>query len=123
MKKAILLVGHGSRRDEANAALFTLQEMIAKKQPQILVASAFLQFAEPTLTQAMSQLSDQSVEDVTVVPVFLYEGIHIKEDLPEMLSAEADRYPGIRIVLAPILGIDERMAEIVMDRVQAAPRN
>jgi sirohydrochlorin ferrochelatase len=65
-------------------------------------------------------MAGQGVDEVTVVPVFLYEGVHIKEDIPEILAREAAKRPHMRLVLAPVLGIDERMADIVWDRVQAA---
>ncbi|MDW7684106.1 MAG: CbiX/SirB N-terminal domain-containing protein [Bacillota bacterium] len=122
MKTAVLLFGHGSRRDEANDALVRLCGLVERKRPGTKIAHAFLQFAKPDLPAALEALSGQDIDEVTVVPIFLYEGIHIREDIPEILSAEADKHPQMRLVLAPVLGIDERMAEIVLDRVDAAPR-
>jgi len=122
MKQAVLLVGHGSRRKEANDALITLCGLVKRKRPNTLIAHCFLQFAAPDLPGALAGLSAQGVEEVTIVPIFLYEGIHIQEDIPELLGQEADKYPQMRLILAPVLGIDERMAEIVWDRVDAAPR-
>ena len=122
MKNAIMLVGHGSRRSEANDALLLLSELVEKKRPGTILAHAFLQFAQPDLAVALEALAGQGVEEVTIVPVFLYEGIHIKEDIPEVLEAEAKKHPQMRLILAPVLGIDERMAEIVLDRVDTAPK-
>ena len=122
MTQAILLVGHGSRRSEANDALLTLSSLVKNKRPDAILAHGFLQFAQPDLPTALAALANQGVEEVTIVPVFLYEGIHIKEDIPEVLAVEAEKHPQMRLILAPVLGIDERMAEIVIDRVNAAPR-
>jgi sirohydrochlorin ferrochelatase len=123
MKKAVLLVGHGSRRSEANDALLRLEELVKRKRPGTLVTHGFLQFAKPDLPEALARLDEDGVEQVTVVPVFLYEGVHIHEDIPEILSEEADKRPHMCLVMAPVLGIDERMAEIVLDRVDAAPQS
>lgn len=120
MKKAVLLVGHGSRRKEANEALVTLCELVSGKDRKTIIAHGFLQLADPGLPEALAELDGQGVDEVTVVPVFLYEGVHIKEDIPEILAREAAKRPNMRLVLAPVLGIDERMADIVWDRVQAA---
>lgn len=120
--KAVILVGHGSRRDEANDALIGLCKLVEKKRPASLITHAFLQFAKPSLEEAIENLAGQGIIEVTIVPVFLYEGIHIREDIPEILASEADKHPDMRLILAPVLGIDERMAEIVLDRVDAAPQ-
>lgn len=120
MKKAVLLVGHGSRRKEANEALVKLCDLVSGKDRKTTIAHGFLQFADPGLPDALAELDGQGVDEVTVVPVFLYEGVHIKEDIPEILAREAAKRPNMCLVLAPVLGIDERMADIVWDRVQAA---
>ncbi|MBS3897698.1 MAG: CbiX/SirB N-terminal domain-containing protein [Dethiobacter sp.] len=88
-----------------------------------MIAHGFLQFAEPALPAALARLAEAGVAEVTVMPVFLYEGIHIKEDIPQFLAEAAQEYPHIRLVVAPVLGIDERMAEIIWDRVDAAPQS
>ncbi|MBS4021047.1 MAG: CbiX/SirB N-terminal domain-containing protein [Dethiobacter sp.] len=120
MKKAILLVGHGSRRDEANKALERLCGLVGEKRGGAIVAHAYLQFAAPDLPAALGMLAATEVEEVIIVPVFLCEGVHIKEDIPAILAAEAAKYPHMRLVPAPVLGIDQRMAQIVWDRVDAA---
>lgn len=121
MKQAVLLVGHGSRKKEANDALLRLCDLVKSKRPSTNITHGFLQFAKPDLPGALAQLAAEGVEEVTIVPVFLYEGVHIQEDIPEVLTEEAEKYPDMRLILAPVLGIDERMADIVWDRVDAAP--
>jgi sirohydrochlorin cobaltochelatase len=122
MKKAVLLVGHGSRRNGANQALLQMVDMVALKRPGIMVAHAFLQFAQPDLPAALRELADKGVEEVIVVPIFLYEGVHIHEDIPQILAEEGKNLPGLRMRLAPVLGIDERMAQIVWERVDSVTK-
>lgn len=122
LKSAILLVGHGSRRSEANDALVKLRELVEWKRPGSKIAYCFLQFAKPNLREALAELDENHLEEITIVPVFLYDGIHIQEDIPAILAEEATARPHLRLVLAPVLGIDERMAEIIWDRVDAAPK-
>ncbi len=122
LKQAILLVGHGSRRSEANEELAKLREMVDRKRPGSKITYGFLQFAKPNLREALAELDDDELEEVTIVPVFLYDGIHMQEDIPAILAKETMERPHLRLVLAPVLGIDERMAEIIWDRVDAAPK-
>jgi sirohydrochlorin ferrochelatase len=121
MGKAVLLVGHGSRLQEANDALASLVSLVQMQRPEANVSYCFLQFAEPGISKALATLDDAGLSDVTVVPFFLYEGIHIREDIPEILAEVAAERPHMRIVLTPVLGIDERLADIVWDRVDAVP--
>jgi len=99
-----------------------LKEMVEWKRPGSKIAYGFLQFAKPDLREALALLDDGELEEVTIVPVFLYDGIHMQEDIPAILAAEAVDRPHLRLVLAPVMGIDERMAEIIWDRVDAAPK-
>lgn len=123
MKRAILLVGHGSRLAEANAALSGLSDLVQKtsKRDEIVV-HAYLQFAKPDPASVLELLAAQDVASVVVVPVFLYEGSHFREDIPELLEQARRLYPGMKFFLAPVLGVDARLAEIVWDRVGSALR-
>ncbi len=96
--------------------------MVDRKRPGSKITYGFLQFAKPNLREALAELDDDELEEVTIVPVFLYDGIHMQEDIPAILAEEAMERPHLRLVLAPVLGIDERMAEIIWDRVDAAPK-
>lgn len=121
-KEAVLLVGHGSRLPEANDSLGKLVSLVAGKRPGTKVTYAFMQFASPSLPAALQELACAGMQQVTVVPIFLYAGVHIREDLPQILSEAAEKFPDLRVILAPVLGIDERMADIVWERVDAAPQ-
>ncbi len=121
MKKAILLLGHGSRLEAANKSLTELCRLVEKKsQTEEIIAHAYLQFASPGLVEALDSLDARQVEEVIIVPVFLYEGVHFKEDILGFLEGEVKHRPHMRLLLAPILGFDDRMAEVILDRVSTA---
>ena len=123
MKKAVLLIGHGSRLVEANEALVRLCDLVTRKRPGTTIAHGFLQLAKPDIQEAFATLDEEGVEEVTVVPVFLYEGVHIREDIPAVLEQQAIKHPHMRLILAPVMGIDERIADIIWDRVDASPQS
>jgi len=52
------------------------------------------------------------------VPYFLFMGIHLKEDIPNMVAECAASFPGIRITMDEPLGVDERLADILVDRIK-----
>ncbi|NLP37062.1 MAG: hypothetical protein GX357_05390 [Firmicutes bacterium] len=54
----------------------------------------------------MNELKELGKTEITVVPVFLYNGIHIKEDLPVILAEVKATPPQLKIKLTAVLGID-----------------
>lgn len=118
MLEGVILLGHGSRRSEANQEIRNIAELVKAAGGNVMYETSFLQFGEPTLPQAIEKLVRSGVKKITVVPLLLVVGNHIKVDLPAMLSEQKKLYPETTLLLAPHLGADPRIAEIVKDRVK-----
>jgi sirohydrochlorin ferrochelatase len=121
MKEGIIILGHGSRREDANAEIRQFAQLLQEKNPKTDYQVAFLEFAEPSLNNAVAKLLQNSkLEKVIIMPLFLTMGTHIYRNIPDkILKIKAD-YPKIKFALAPHLGLDYRMMEIVQDRVKCA---
>jgi len=118
VKEAFVLLGHGSRRPEANQEILDIAEQVKARAGDGIYRASFFQFGEPGLVETIQQLARAGVEKITVVPLLLVTGNHIKVDLPEILKEQQRRYPGIKFMLAPHLGPDPRIADIVIDRMK-----
>jgi sirohydrochlorin ferrochelatase len=44
-------------------------------------------------------------------------GLHMKEDIPEILEEERKKYPGVEILMTRNIGADNKLAQIVLDRI------
>ncbi|MGB9793249.1 MAG: precorrin-8X methylmutase, partial [Thermacetogeniaceae bacterium] len=120
MKKGIVLLGHGSRRDAANAELKKLADLV-RASLGMDVRPAFFQFSRPSLEDAVEGFVEDGIEDILVVPAFLFPGMHLEHDLPEALGELKARFgPELRLSLAPCLGADPRLVEVIADRVRTA---
>lgn len=118
MKQGILILGHGSKRPEANEVFTKIVEMIkGKVRGGERVACAFLQFAQPDIPTAVASLYEAGIREVLVMPLFLYPGNHIVEDIPALLQEEEEKYPGLCFTMTTYLGADERIADIAIDRI------
>ncbi|MDO9573567.1 MAG: CbiX/SirB N-terminal domain-containing protein, partial [Candidatus Contubernalis sp.] len=84
MNSGIILLAHGSRKNGANEVMEHLLEMVREDFGINKVTCAFLQFSNPTLQEALKEQVEAGVQEVTVVPVFLFNGIHINEDIPKI---------------------------------------
>jgi len=118
--KGVLIVGHGSRRKETERILISIVEMTKKNLPELKIEISYMEFGERNIPSGLDMLSKQGVNEIAVVPYFLFDGIHIQEDIPEELEKYKKAHPDIKIVMGKPLGEDERLAAILTDRVQGA---
>ncbi|RDV83625.1 sirohydrochlorin chelatase [Ammonifex thiophilus] len=121
MKEGIVVLGHGSRGavDEANQFLVEVTEALKAIHPESSLEPAWMNPRTPRqkLPEAVAKLAAQGVERIIVLPVFLTAGLHLKEDIPEMLVELSQKYPGISFTLARPIGFDPRLVDILADRL------
>lgn len=107
MNRALLLFAHGAR-DARWAGPFLalrdrLRESLGAAQPAVEVELAFLELMEPALPAAVAALAARGMTAITVVPVFLGSGGHLRRDLPVLIEAARAAHPGVAIeATAPI---------------------
>jgi len=122
MKTAILLMGHGSRVAEANAALYRIAEMVAEQGDYPIVEVAFREQHPPNIQAGIDACVARGAQRIVLYPYFLYAGAHVLEDLPDEMAAAARRHPGLQMVLGTPLGVHPKLAEIVCERLAATLR-
>lgn len=118
MKTAVVLLSHGSRLPEAKATLEAYQGMVKNTGLFTIVEAASLQFNQPDLPASLAAVVGMGAERIIVMPLFLYQGMHMQHDIPELLEEERKKYPGVEIVLAGNIGADERVGQIILDRIR-----
>lgn len=82
----------------------------------MIQAYGFLEHAEPSIKQAIETCIHQGAKEITVVPVFLLSGIHTNIDIP----AECQGYPDVVFHIGKPLGMDDRMVDILVTRLDEA---
>lgn len=115
---AVLLLGHGSRIEHANAPLGEMARLVGERLGVDTVSVAFLQLAEPTLADAAERLVAQGKRRIVVVPFFLFAGAHVMEDIPQTFTELRHRHPEARFTLCKPLGMHPLLAEIACQRVR-----
>jgi len=116
----VILLSHGSRREEANKDVLALARLMQeyREEQKVDVSAAFLQFAEPSLPEAIKKAVHVGKELILVAPLFLTSGVHITEDIPEAVEEAERLYPGVKIKQCSPLGCDRRLVPIIWDRVE-----
>ena len=101
---AILLFAHGAR-DPAWAEPFQrIAAQLRQARPGLPVELAFLELMSPTLAQSVALLARSGIRRVTLIPLFLAQGGHLREDLPRLLDGIRHEHPGIRIDVTQAIG-------------------
>lgn len=118
MKKAIIVLGHGSKAPQALITLKRYGELVKTASGCEIVEIASLQFNKPDLPEALDTVISQGATRIIIVPLFLYNGIHMQEDIPAVIAEEKAKNPSVEITLADNLGADNRIVDIVMDRIK-----
>lgn len=118
MKKAVIIFGHGSKANEALDTLKKIRDVVKPALDTDMVEVASMQFSEPDLPTCISELVQKGVEKIVIMPFFLYYGIHMQEDIPQILAQERAKYPQVEIVIASNLGADQRLADIVVEKIR-----
>lgn len=111
----IILFAHGARDPQWAEPFRRLKEMVAARRPDARVEIAFLELMQPDLDHAVAGLAADGVSAITLVPLFMAQGGHLKRDVPLMLEAIRRRHPGTAITLAPAIGDAEPVLSAIAD--------
>ncbi len=90
-KTGILLLSHGSRLDDGEEVIKAYKEMYSEEFPDIPVEYGFMEIRKPDIPETIKKLtSENDLDKIIVVPVFVAHGLHTKRDIPKLLGIESD---------------------------------
>ncbi len=113
---AILLIDHGSRRDDANAVVRSIAQMLRAAHPDVIVEAAHLELASPTVEEGFAACVAAGATRVVAVPYFLGPGRHVREDVPRVVGDAAAAHVGVVAHVTEALGADPLIAQLVARR-------
>ncbi len=113
--EAILLVGHGSRRERSNEQVRELAQALEGRL-EVPVDAAFLELAEPAIPDAIAGLAT-AVSQVTVVQLSLFAASHVKNDVPLAIQRARSAHE-ITINNGSHLGIHPAIVDLLDDRAR-----
>ena len=121
-KSALLLIDHGSTRDDANELLPKVARMIREMSDFEIVCYAHMELAEPTIQQGFDACVAAGALEVIVHPYFLGPGRHSISDIPRMVAEAAARHSGVSYRITQPLGLDRKIGELILERVRESLR-
>ena len=118
--RGIVLFAHGSRDPQWAEPFEAIRERVRASRPEYPIELAYLEIMAPTLEQSIASLVEQGALAITVFPLFMAQGGHLKRDLPRILDEIRALHPRIPIALETALGdapeIRDAIAEWILAR-------
>ena len=118
---ALVVCGHGTKDPEGRAAVAALVVEVAALLPGVTVREAYVDVHGPAVADVVASVPRVPRAGPTgagpagvVVPALLAAGYHVRVDLAEAVRDRPD------VVVAPALGPDDRLVDVLLDRMSAA---
>lgn len=119
MDDGLVLFAHGARDPRWREPFERLATKVRAAWPGP-VSLAFLEFMAPDLATAIDDLVARGCPSIAVVPIFLGQGGHVRQDLPAAVDASRRRHPTVRLTLRPAIGEDDAVLAAIAHAVVGA---
>lgn len=94
-KSAYLLIAHGTRDREGEEAFFKFVEEFRESFSDRLIEPAFLELCRPSIREGIEACLRGGATEVFVLPLMLFPGRHIKEDIPRAIEEAKTTHPEV----------------------------
>ncbi len=117
---SIVVAAHGSRDPAAIAEVETLIALMRSSAPGRNIAHGFLEFAVPTIDEAVQATVDRGATRVVMLPALLLAATHAKNDMPGELSWLKRRFPGVEFHFGAPTDLHPLLLRLAQQRIVAA---
>jgi len=116
----IVIAGHGSRDPDGIREFEALMALVRARAPQHVVSHGYLEFASPTIDQALAANLAGGARQVVMVPGVLLAASHAKNDMPSEMLTFAQAHPDVDFHFGAPLGLHPLLLQLIQERIVAA---
>src|SRR5215472_2503941 len=113
MSRALILFAHGARDTGWAEPFERLAAKVRAVTPGHQVRLAFLELMHPDLAGAAAELVRGGATAISVVPIFLGSGGHIRRDLPVLIEQLRTLHRGVEFECATPAGEDAGVLDAI----------
>src|SRR6266404_5208853 len=117
INRGVLVVGHGSRRHEANEDVREASRRIGERGHFDLIEAAFLEIEHPNIREGFARLVERGASEITVHPYFLSPGRHTRGDIPVEVREAASHHSGVSYRITEPLSAHPLVIEASVQRI------
>ncbi len=120
---ALCLLGHGSRDPEGIEEFLILWKKLRERNFCQITAGGFLEFAEPTVAEAMSTCHCNDIKNIIILPSILFSGEHTQKGIPGIVREIFRDHPEINLIFAEPLGTQPEIMEVCQARIEEGEKS
>ena len=114
---AIVLAGHGSRDPDGIREFEALVSLTQARGPGRLIKHGYLEFATPTIDEAVNAAIQGGASRIAMVPGVLLAATHAKNDMPSELLALKQAHPGIEFHFGAAMDLHPKLLHLCQERI------
>ncbi len=112
--QALILFAHGARDPRWAEPMERIRQILRQRtDPAVQIHLAFLELMSPSLPQLVATLAAEQIRQITIVPIFLGQGGHVRRDLPALVRELESGYGEIEFHLTGAIGESELVLEAI----------
>ena len=112
--RVYLFIAHGSREPAAQAGFESLLQSLRKPFEPHAVVGAYLTLNQPSIAEAVEACVKKGAVNFVIVPLFFFEGTHLKKDIPQILADLKLQHPLIDFHVMPAIASIEGFSDWVV---------
>ncbi len=116
-KTAVILLAHGTKELEASIPVHQYAQALARKSG-IQVEPCMREFIEPSVPAVVQKLVSQGMDQIVIIPFFLFNSAHVTQDIVKDLDREKAKYPHLDFKVGEPLGFDENVVIVLQKRLE-----
>ena len=116
-RSAYLVIAHGSREPKSGEAFRRFLDSFRKKVKDRKVVGAYLELNKPDIPEAIEDCIASGDRQIFIVPLMLFPGRHVKEDIPKFIQEAKARHPEVDFHYGGPLAEDPKMLELLQSRI------
>ncbi len=120
---AIILAGHGSRDPDGIREFEALVSLTRAREPDRLIKHGYLEFAIPTIDEAVSSAIRNGASRIVMVPGVLLAATHAKNDMPSELLELKQAHSGIEFHFGAAMDLHPKLLHLCQERIIEAEAN
>jgi len=118
LKRGLMLIDRGSREREAEEELEIICKKVKEKGNYDFTEFCFLEVVPPFIEDGMNKCLKKDVDEMTIVPYFLYPGKKVKIAVADAMKYQKDTK--IKFLVSKPMTMHKTMIELVDNRINTA---
>ena len=113
----IVIAGHGSRDPQGVIEFENLVHLVRARANGRRVTHGFLEFARPTISEAVQENIASGSKRIAIVPGLLLAATHAKNDIPAEVRALQQAFPNVKLHYASALHLHPLILRLFREKI------